>query len=217
MVPLEDLKKAAEKLTGWQRPTSAQLEKVLRPGKVAAFHFKDDGLTPNHPHWPLLILRGAVRLPRSVDPAAVFEDVFERNGWQDSWRDGVYDYLHYHSRIHEVMGVARGSARVRFGGKYGRTFKLSAGDVAILPAGTGHQCIAAGRSFLVVGAYPPAGTYDECIPEKAEHVRDVMRVRKVPRPRKDPIFGSEGPLSDYWKPSRKRRQRKRRASSRTEF
>ena len=136
----------------------------------------------------LLILRRAVGLPRSVDPAAVFEDIFERNGWED-WRDGVYDYLHYHSRIHEVMGIARGTAKVRFGGKYGRTFKLSAGDVAILPAGTGHQCISASRSFLAVGAYPPLGTYDERIPTKAKHSRDVTRVRRVARPRK----GSQRP------------------------
>jgi uncharacterized protein YjlB len=86
-----------------------QLDAMLRPGKVTAYRFNDDGVTPNHPRWPLLILKRAVRLPRSFDPAAVFEDIFERNGWRDSWRNGVYDYLHYHSRIHEVMGVARGT------------------------------------------------------------------------------------------------------------
>ena len=32
-------------------------------------------------------------------------------GWGDAWRDGVYDYLHFHSRIHEVMGVCRGHGR----------------------------------------------------------------------------------------------------------
>jgi uncharacterized protein YjlB len=196
---LEDLKKTTEKITGWKRPAKAQLDTLLRPGKVGALRFKDDGATPNHPRWPLLVFWRAVRLPRSLDPAAVFEDIFQRNGWTDSWRDGVYDYLHYHSRIHEVMGVARGTAKVRFGGAHGRTIKLSAGDVAILPAGTGHQCIAGSKTFLVVGAYPQSGTYDERIPGTDDHARDLARVRKVPRPRKDPVFGRDGPLFDHWK------------------
>lgn len=196
---LEDLKRTTEKMTGWRRPTEAQLRALVRPGKVGAFLLEDDGVTPNHPRWPLLILWRAVRLPRSLDPAAVFEDIFQRNGWTNSWRDGVYDYLHYHSRIHEVLGIARGSAKVRFGGEHGRTTKLSAGDVAILPAGTGHQCIAASKSFLVVGAYPQTGSYDECIPTTANHVRNLARARKVPRPRKDPVFGAKGPLFNYWK------------------
>jgi uncharacterized protein YecE (DUF72 family)/uncharacterized protein YjlB len=158
MMLLEDLKKTTEKITGWQRPAETQLGELVSPGKVGKFRFRDDGATPNHPRWPLLILWSAVRLPRSLDPAAVFEDIFRRNGWTESWRDGVYDYPHYHSRIHEVMGIARGNAKVRFGGDHGRTIKLSAGDVAILPAGTGHQCIAASKSLLVVGAYPSTGT-----------------------------------------------------------
>jgi len=198
---LEDVKKATEKLTGWQRPSVAQLGQLPRLGKIGAYRFRDDGVTPNHPYWPLLILRRAVRLPRSVDPAAVFEDLFESNGWTDSWRDGVYDYLHYHSRTHEVMGIARGTAKVRFGGQHGRTIKLSAGDVAILPAGTGHQCIAASKSFLVVGAYPQTGTYDECIATSASHKQNRARVRRVPRPSKDPVFGADGPLFKRWKPA----------------
>jgi mannose-6-phosphate isomerase-like protein (cupin superfamily) len=76
-----------------------------------------------------------VALPDGIDPAAVFEDLFESNGWRDSWRNGVYDYLHYHSRIHEVMGVARGTAVVQFGGRRGRKVRLKSGDVVALPAG----------------------------------------------------------------------------------
>lgn len=199
MTLIEDLKKTTEKVTGWKRPSEAQLGELTRLGKVGALRLKSDGVTPNHPRWPLLILWRAVRLPRSLDPAAIFEDIFESNGWKQSWRDGVYDYLHYHSRIHEVMGVARGTAKVRFGGERGRTIKLSAGDVAILPAGTGHQCIAASKNFLVIGAYPQTGTYDECIPTKANCARNVARNRKTARPRKDPVFGTDGPLFDYWK------------------
>ena len=54
---------------------------------------------------------------------------------------------------HEVLGIARGKGRVRFGGNKGRIFTPKAGDVAIVPAGNGHQCLFAEEDFLVVGAY----------------------------------------------------------------
>jgi uncharacterized protein YjlB len=198
MTLLQDIKRSAQRITRWRRPSGAQLDALLRTARPATYRFRDDGMIPNHPSWPLVVYRRVLTLPRTLDPAAVWEGLFESNGWGDCWRNGIYDYLHYHSRIHEVLGVARGSAKVRFGGKRGRTLELKAGDVAILPAGTGHQCLSASKSFLVVGAYPPSGTYDECGPSVEEHERGVKRVRKVARPRKDPVLGSQGPLLQLW-------------------
>src|SRR5262249_47647693 len=145
----------------------------------------------NHPRWPLIIYRGAVDLNEHHDPAAI-EDLFEANGWSDTWRDGIYDYVHYHSRIHEVLGIARDKARVHLGGSKGRIFKLKAGNVAILPAGAS----SASDDFLVVGAYP-AGTYDECTKIEDRH-RALKTIAKVPPPRKDPVYGAAGPLSELW-------------------
>jgi uncharacterized protein YjlB len=118
------------------------------------------------------------------------------------WRGEIYDYLHYHSRIHEVLGIARGSATVRIGGNKGRTLKVKAGDVLIIPAGTGHQSLKASPTFLAVGAYPPRGTYDECAPTKEDHDRALKTVPKVARPRTDPVCGSRGPLVSLWKATR---------------
>lgn len=199
MTLLENIRRTAEKVTGRRRPAANKLRSLVRKPTAKLFSFEDDGFVPNHPRWPLIVLRHAVRLPRALDPAAVIEDLFESNGWGESWRGGVYDYLHYHSRIHEVMGVARGHAKIRFGGEHGRTLQLKAGDVAILPAGTGHQCLGASKGFLVVGAYPRAGTYDECKPIKKDHARNRKRVRKTKRPRRDPVSGRNGPLLRYWK------------------
>jgi uncharacterized protein YjlB len=196
---LEDIKRIAEKATGWARPAERELGGLLRARKPGTFRFKDDGIIPNHPRWPLIVYRTPVRLPASLDPAAVLEDLFERNGWGESWRNGIYDFVHYHSRIHEVLGVARGTAKVRFGGDKGRTLGLKAGDVAIVPAGTGHQCVSASADFLVVGAYPPAGAYDECRTSPAERERAKHTIPKVPRPRKDPVYGTEGPLTRVWR------------------
>jgi uncharacterized protein YjlB len=198
MPALETLKKVAEKATGWARPATADVERLVRKRKPRTVVFMDDGIIPNHPHWPLILYRGAVRLDGRFDPAAVFEELFANNGWGDSWRNGIYEYVHYHSRIHEVLGIARGEGKVQFGGSKGRTVKLKAGDVAILPAGTGHQCLSASADFLVIGAYPPNGTYDECT--KSEDRKDALKtIPKVARPRKDPVFGSGGPLLTLWR------------------
>jgi mannose-6-phosphate isomerase-like protein (cupin superfamily) len=125
---LEDVKAAVERVTGWRRPSAEQLAKLLQSRRIATFRFRDDGFIPNNPWFPVTVYRRAVKLSRSLDPAAVWEALFESNGWGDTWRDGIYDYLHYHSRIHEVLGIARGSAIVRLGGNKGRSVKLKAGD-----------------------------------------------------------------------------------------
>jgi uncharacterized protein YjlB len=148
MILLENVKRIAEKATGWCRPNDPQA--LLRERKPQSYRFTDDGLIPNHPKWPLIIYKGAVRLPQSLDAAAVFEELFDSRGWGSSWRDGIHNYVHYHSRIHEVLGIARGSGRVQFGGTKGRALTLKAGDVAILPAGTGRQRLKASEDFLVV-------------------------------------------------------------------
>ena len=210
MVLIEDAKKLAEKATGWRRPERDELAKLARKREAGLFRFKDDGVVPNHPHWPLVIYRNAVKLPATLDPAAVFEDLFGKNGWGDSWRDGVYDYLHYQSRIHEVMGVARGTAVVQFGGKEGRTLTVKRGDVLVLPAGTGHECISASDDFLVVGAYPPTGTYDVFRSSPKEHAKASKTVPKVAPPRRDPVYGKDGPLLRLWKRAARKVARARR-------
>ncbi len=121
--------------------------------KPLIFVFEDDGLVPNNP-MPLLVYKGAVDVA-NAHPEKTIEGLFGANGWGDMWRNGVYDYLHYHATVHEALGIARGHAKVRFGGDRGREIEIRAGDVAILPAGTGHQCISASPDFSVVGAYPP--------------------------------------------------------------
>ena len=78
---------------------------------------------------------------------------------------------------------------------------MKAGDVAILPAGTGHQCLSASDDFLVIGAYPPAGTYDECTPVE-DRARALKTIPKVALPRKDPVYGTGGPLLKLWKKAR---------------
>ena len=53
------------------------------------------------------------------------------------------------------------SAAVQLGGHRGRVLRLKAGDIAVPPAGTGHQSSAQATTSRSSGAYPPSGTYDE--------------------------------------------------------
>jgi uncharacterized protein YjlB len=195
---LEDAKKRIEQITGFARPKRRDLPGLLHSRKAHLFRFKDDGRTPNNPVLPLIHYRTPVMLPRDLDPAAVFEELFATNGWKDSWRNGVYDFLHFHTHTHEVLGIARGSVRVEFGGAHGRTIDLRAGDVVILPAGTGHCRRSASHDLLVVGAYPAGGKYDQPKPGGVDHGKAVLAIAKVRRPNKDPVYGKTGLLRRIW-------------------
>ena len=76
---LEDLKEYAERATALRRPGKRSASALARARKPHAVRFKDDGLAPNHPRWPLIIYRGAVDLGERHDPAAVIEDLLEAN------------------------------------------------------------------------------------------------------------------------------------------
>jgi uncharacterized protein YjlB len=163
-------------------------------------YFSDDGVIPNNAALPLVLYRGGIDLTGSPDPEPVIEKAFAANGWGGMWRNGIYPYVHYHSMIHEAMGIARGRATVRFGGEGGRKIEIAPGDVVILPAGTGHQLMTQTQELVVIGAYPPSGKYDLCRGSRAEHRKALASIAKVPPPGSDPVFGRDGPLLALWRP-----------------
>jgi uncharacterized protein YjlB len=158
--------------------------------------FQDDGLVPNN-SLAFLLYEQAVDVVKA-EPERALEELFRRNRWGGLWRNGIYDYLHYHSTAHEVLGIAQGHARVRFGGDRGREFDVSAGDVAILPAGTGHQCMSASPDFSVVGGYPPGQTMEITRPSPDNHAKALETIPQVPLPPTDPVMGEHGPLLRLW-------------------
>ncbi|MEH2531695.1 uncharacterized protein YjlB [Bradyrhizobium sp. AZCC 1588] len=161
------------------------------------FVFEDDGLVPNNP-LPLLVYKGAVYVAND-HPEKTIEALFGGNGWGATWRNGVYDYVHYHATVHEALGVARGRARVRFGGISGKELEITPGDVAILPAGTGHQCVFASPDFCVVGAYPPGPPMQITRPTPENHAKALKTIPEVKLPKTDPVLGEDGPLVRLWK------------------
>jgi uncharacterized protein YjlB len=168
--------------------------------ELQTFIFKDDGLVPNNP-LPVLIYKAAVELSGTVDPAAAVERLFSANGWgHGQWRDGIFPFVHYHSMIHEALGVARGSARVQLGGHQGEMLDFKPGDIVVLPAGTGHPRLIGSDDLLVVGAYPPQGTYNLCRGDNpAERDTALTTIPEVPMPASDPVHGKGGPLTKLWR------------------
>jgi uncharacterized protein YjlB len=170
---------------------------IVNNSRPSTFVFEDDGLVPNNT-LPLVIYKGVLQFD-DRDAEKAIEDLFRANGWgQDIWRNGIYGYLHYHATVHEALGIARGHARVRFGGDAGKEFELDAGDVATLPAGTGHQCLHATRDFSVVGAYPPGARMQVTRPTPENHAHALKTIPEVKRPDSDPVLGKDGPLTQLW-------------------
>ncbi len=166
-------------------------------GDVQTFMFDDDGKIPNNPTLPLLIYSAA--LPDSRTPTSDCRNLFERNGWDGSWVDGIYDYHHYHSTSHEVLSIVAGSATVQFGGENGLRFDLKAGDVAVIPAGVGHCNLGQSADFRVLGAYPRGQEkWDVCTGKPGERPRVLDNIRRVPLPTADPVSGPDGPLMRLW-------------------
>jgi uncharacterized protein YjlB len=173
----------------------------MASSKPLTFHFTDDGAVPNNPALPALVYKGALDLAGRRDPEGEIERLFAANGWgHGQWRDGIYPFTHYHSMIHEALGVARGTAKVQLGGDKGEVLDLAPGDVAVLPAGTGHRRLSGSGDLAVIGAYPPEGTYNLCRGDNpADRVKALQTIPKVPVPASDPVRGTAGALTALWR------------------
>ncbi len=164
---------------------------------VTAHLLRDDGAIPNNPRLPLLVYQGVLDVSVG-DPAAPFEALFAANGWGSSWRNGIFPFPHYHSTAHEVLGISRGTAKVRFGGEQGVVADVEPGDVVVIPAGVGHQNLGASADLLVVGAYPGGVSWDLCRGGADERPKVLDNIARVPLPPRDPVYGLEGPLIAHW-------------------
>lgn len=126
------------------------------------------------------------------------EHLLGENQWGSSWRNGIFDYHHYHSTAHEVLAAYRGAAKVKLGGEMGVVLEFQAGDILVLPAGTGHKRLSASSNFKIVGAYPAGQDWDLCRGTPEERQRTDNNIARVALPLADPIYGGKGPLMEHW-------------------
>jgi uncharacterized protein YjlB len=179
-------------------------DRALHEQRAASYEtraFDDDGTIPNSP-LPVIIYHGV--LERDAGAAAC-EELFARHGWLGAWRDGIFDFHHFHSTSHEVLGVARGAANVVLGGPSGARFELGSGDVVVLPAGTGHCNAGSSPDLLVVGAYPDGMSWDVRRGDPDERDEVLANLTRVPVPEQDPVQGKAGPLAELWRSPGSRR------------
>lgn len=159
---------------------------------VELYTLEARGAFPNNPRLPVVVYRHVVHGAAGDALAEEIERRFNAHDWSGGWRDGIYDYAHYHSTAHEVLGCYQGGARVELGGG-AQVIELQPGDVLVLPTGVAHKNLGSSIDFAVVGAYAGGRSYD--MRRGGEPPRQVA---EVPLPKQDPVYGREGPLLTAW-------------------
>jgi uncharacterized protein YjlB len=157
---------------------------------VRKIHFGKADDVPNNT-LPVLLYRG-VLAANTAEKASRFRGQFQENGWTGIWTDTIFDYTHFHSNAHEVLGIAEGKVSLKLGGENGSILRLKAGDMLILPAGVGHRRVGDDDGLKVIGAYPRGQSHYDM-------KRKGRRIPKVALPSTDPFYGEDGPLIRAWR------------------
>lgn len=165
---------------------------------VEALTLDDDGTFPNNVTHPALLYRRVLHFGPTQEPGCAVAATFARHGWTNGWRDGVYNYHHYHSTAHEVLGCYSGRARLQLGGPSGPEVNLEQGDVLVVPAGVSHRRLDASPDFRVVGCYAGGRDYDLNTGKPGERPNADRNIAAVAKPEADPVLGRGGPLLRYW-------------------
>jgi uncharacterized protein YjlB len=155
--------------------------------------FQASDWVPNNPSLPVLLYRSVFITENGSEE---FARLFTSHGWTGVWRNGVFDYQHYHSGAHEVLGIGKGQATLLIGGPDGKEIEVRAGDCILLPAGTGHMRLDASADFEVVGAYPDGQEAD--IQTTAPSKATSARLARLQVPESDPIQGCAGAVMTVW-------------------
>jgi uncharacterized protein YjlB len=157
--------------------------------RLETWHAPPGDRIPNNPRFAVLIYRDVGDAVSDADGA---RELFALHGWGGAWVDGVFGFHHFHSTSHEALAVVAGRATLELGGAQGESFDVAAGDVLVLPAGTGHRRASSDPGFTVVGAYP-AGQEDYDLlrgddPAEVEAARE--RIASLGPPPSDPVGGA---------------------------
>ncbi len=159
--------------------------------------FHENDIFPNNENLPLVVLKSPLKDVR-IAPE-IFEKLFTDHGWPAAWRNGLFDFHHYHSKAHEVLGVYSGWVRACFGGPQGEILKAEKGDVIIIPAGVAHCNKGQSSDFMVVGGYPLGQPRDMMYGRPGERPQADINISRVCMPTMDPVSGNDGLLFELWR------------------
>ncbi|KAK1477621.1 hypothetical protein CTAM01_15139 [Colletotrichum tamarilloi] len=155
---------------------------------------------PDAPNSPLPVIHYRNVLPEPRNEESVTE-FLTRNRWEKRGTWGHIPIRHFHPNSHECYGIFSGYSTLLIGKineGTGQEISVSTGDVIVLPAGTAHSCLESSEDYRYIGVYPegcprwvnemgkkPAGTFSPVI-------------RDVGMPKRDPVYGVDGPLMRLW-------------------
>lgn len=166
----------------------------MKKEDIITYYFENDGDIPNN-ILPVVIYKNALHYM----PDKNFESTFLQNGWANNWHDIILTEDHFHSNTHEVLGLKSGQARLMLGGRKGKMVNVETGDVIILPAGVGHYSVDNSMDYQFVGGYPNGADWNLRFSLKKENSQTILaEIASIPLPAKDPIFGDDGPLFEFF-------------------
>ncbi|MFM6948652.1 MAG: hypothetical protein ACKOWQ_06540 [Aquirufa sp.] len=94
--------------------------------------------------------------------------------------------------------MAEGTVKLKIGGQHGVELVVETGDVIIMPAGFGHYSLDNSSHYLFIGGYPNGADWN--LKRSLEEDPYILQeIANIPIPNTDPLFGSNGPMFDYWK------------------
>ncbi|KAH8592342.1 hypothetical protein B0O99DRAFT_630326 [Bisporella sp. PMI_857] len=169
------------------------------------YYIEPTEYAPNNP-MPVLVYRAVLPKPITEENASTF---LEANNWEKRGTWGSIEIRHFHPNSHECYGIFRGTSTLLIGqGKLdargGKRITVTAGDVIVLPAGTGHSSVESTEDYRYVGVYPKGcprwrNMYGD------RPVRELglrAEIEAVEVPTHDPVSGVDGPLPRLWNGSR---------------
>jgi uncharacterized protein YjlB len=163
-----------------------------------AIRIEENPPFPNHP-LPVIYYPNALTdlLQKSESPESVL-DFFSENGYSNGWVNGIYDYHHFHSNTHEVLGCIAGQSTVQLGGPGKDEYAFNKGDVILIPAGVAHKLTSSTDDFKIVGAYPNGQQPDMQRGEAPDYDAVQKRAYDTLVPATDPVTKFKGPVQEYW-------------------
>lgn len=156
---------------------------------------QDDGRFPNST-LPALLYKDALKIP-FLFPATYVTHIFAKNNWTNAWDSGVFEYHHYHSTTHEVLGIYDGKTTLQLGGDDGAAVTVEKGDVLVIPAGVAHKNLGKENDISCIGAYPDGRDYDMNYGRPGERPGTDRNIAALPLPATDPLLGAGG-LTGIW-------------------
>ncbi|KAL4921394.1 hypothetical protein BDW62DRAFT_208393 [Aspergillus aurantiobrunneus] len=168
------------------------------------YHLPQTEHTPNS-RLPVLHYKNVLPLPRTEDEVTRFLTAhkWEKRGtWGPIWES------HFHPNSHECYGIFQGSSTLLLGAageddtsnNIGLRITVNAGDVIVLPAGTGHSSVESTDDYKYIGVYP-----DGCPRWRNEFGKSRIdktsfrdEIASVGYPEEDPVYGKDGPMMQLW-------------------